>query len=186
MLGIFYAIMSRSQNVNMLPPTVYLMDFQGFQHGTEDFTIKELCILDVSKPTRPFHTLFLPPCCWYQLSREQKHTYHYQTRSLHKLGWDEGYTRFCKECLVRDMDRWLFTTSNRDLSVFYVMGAQKAEYLQRLLPDYKILNYQEAFNVRSRSDLPDAPPTARCVHRDHGDYCAVKKCYTMYWHFLSL
>ena len=183
MLGILYAIMSRS---SMLPPTVYLVDFQGFQHGTEDVTVKELCIIDVSKPVRPFHTVYLPPCCWYQLSREQKRTYYYQSRQVHQLAWDEGYIRFCKECLLRDMERWLFTTNNCNRSLFYVMGEQKTAFLQRLLPDYKIVNYQEAFNVTSSKDMPVVPPYVRCAHRDHGDYCAVKKCYSMYMHFMSL
>jgi len=190
MIGIFYAaaafIMSSSRNNALLPPAVYLIDFQAFQHGTEDYTVKEMCIIDVSKPTRPFHTLYLPPCCWYELSREQKRTYYYQTRSLHKLNWDEGYTKFCRECLQRDMERWLFGSSNPVLSVFYVMGQQKKEYLQRLLPHYNFVNYQDAFNVNSWADLPEAPPTARCPHRDHGDYCSVKKCYSMYWHYLTI
>ena len=172
--------MSRS---DLLPPTVYLIDFQGFQHGSEEFVIKEMCILDVSKPTRPLHTVYLPPCCWFELSREQKRTYHYQSRALHKLGWDEGNMRFCKECLLRAMDRWLFNTNSRNLSVFYVMGHQKAEILQRLRPECNIVNYQEAYNLRA---LPEATSTARCVHREHGDYCAVKKCYAMYWHFITL
>lgn len=168
---------------DMLPPAVYLIDFQGFQHGTEEFIIKEMCILDVSKPTRPLHTVYLPPCCWYELSREQKRTYHYQSKALHKLSWDEGTIKFCRECLMRAMDRWLFTTNSRYLSVFYVMGAQKTEILKRLLPQCNIVNYQDAFKVIS---LPEATQTARCVHREHGDYCSVKKCYALYWHFISL
>ena len=113
----------------------------------------------------------------------KKRTYHYQSRALHKLGWDEGTMRFCQECLLRAMDSWLFKTNSRSLSVFYVMGHQKAEILQHLLPECNIVNYQEAYNLRT---LPEATSTARCVHREHGDYCAVKKCYAMYWHFITL
>ena len=186
MLSLLYAALSIMPRNDMLPPTVYLVDFQGFQHGFEDFIIKELCIIDVSKPARPLHTLYLPPRCWNQLSRQQKRTYYYQTRRLHQIGWDEGYVRFCKECLQRDMERWLFTKNNSSMSVFYVMGQQKAAILQRLLPDYKIVNYQEAFNVKSCNDMPKAPSYARCAHREHGDYCAVKRCFSMYIHFTSL
>ena len=175
-----------SRNSNMLPPTVFMVDFQAFQHGSEDFTVKELCVIDTSKPQRPMYAMYLPPCPYTELSREQRRTYDYQANRLHRLGWDEGYMHFCKECLKRAMERWLFTTNNRELSVFYAMGQQKVDFLQRLLPDCKIMNYQDAFNVARSSDMPVVPPGVHCIHREHGDYCAVKRCYSMYLHFISL
>ena len=170
---------------SMLPPSVYFIDFEAFQHGDEDFNVKELCIIYVAKPNKQLYYLYLPPCLWNSLTREQQRTYQYANRDIHKLSLDEGYVRFCTECLQRDMDRFLFTTSNRELSVFFVMGRQKTKFLQRMLPDYKFINYQDAFGVRSSRHLPEAPECVRCMHRVHGKHCAVLKCFRMYMHFMS-
>ena len=180
-----HAIMSRCSNV-LYPPSVFFIDFEAFQHGAEDFSIKELCVIDMARPMKQLYYLYLPPCSWDSLNRDQKRSYSYEYLHLHKLSWDEGYARFCAACLRRDMQNWLFPTTNRETSVFYVMGRQKADYLQRLLPDLKFVNYQEAFNVASLKELCALPSHVRCIHRVHGEHCAMLKCYRMYMHFMSL
>jgi hypothetical protein len=170
----------------MLPPSVFFIDFEAFQHGGEDFSVKELCIVDIAKPMKALYYMYLPPCDWDALTHDQRRTYNYAYRALHRLSWDEGYTRFCTECLHRDMDRYLFGATNRESSVFYVIGRQKTEFLQRILPAYKFVNYQEAFNVSSFKDLPESVFGSRCLHRAHGDRCAVLKCYRMLQHFISI
>ena len=170
----------------MLTPTVFFIDFEAFQHGSGDYIVKELCIIDVIKPQKHLYYVYLPPRSWESLSHDVKRTFDYETKSLHKLTWQEGYTRFCSECLRRDMETYLFATSSRKCSLFFTMGEQKAEFLQRLLPDCTVLNYQKAYDVASIKDLPPVPGHLRCPHRYHGDRCAYFKCVRMYLHYTTL
>ena len=88
-------IMSRVNN--MLPPSIFFIDFEAFQHGGVDFIIKELCIIDVAKPMKQLYYLYLLPCDWDTLTHDQRRTYNYAYGALHKLGWDEEYMCFCTE-----------------------------------------------------------------------------------------
>jgi hypothetical protein len=168
----------------MLSASVFFIEFEAFQHGNEDFHIKELCLMDAAKPMRQLHYIYRPPHQWESLSLEHKRTYNYQSRMLHRMSWNEGYTRFCTECLRRDVDQWMNGNTHRT-SIIYVLGQQKVDYLQRLLPNCNIVNYQTAFNVTLK-DLPDAPGHACCIYRNHGTHCAVLKCLRMYLYFVSL
>jgi len=168
----------------MTRPTVYIIDFEAFKHGDEDYQLKELCIIDASCPMKQLHYTFLPPCKWEELSSEQKRTYTYLTREHHRLSWNEGYVRYCRECLRNDVARFI-KSSHVHSSMFYVMGREKTRFLQSLFPDYRFMNYQEVHNVSMR-DLPEAPDHIVCNYRNHGKHCAVLKCTRILLHFISL
>ena len=44
--------------------TAIFIDFEAFQHGNEDFMIKELCILDENVPLKPLTFVFKPTKPW--------------------------------------------------------------------------------------------------------------------------
>jgi hypothetical protein len=166
------------------PPTVYIVDFEAFKHGAEDYRLKELCIMDASRPMKQRHYTFMPTCRWEELSPEQKRTYSYLTRDLHRLSWNEGTERFCEECLKIDLRRFV-SSNNIARSVFYVLGQAKVDYLKQLFPDFTFVNYQAAYGVTLR-ELPDAPSHVACTYRNHGKHCAFLKCVRVYLHFVSL
>jgi hypothetical protein len=164
-------------------PTVFIIDFEAFQHGSEPFILKELCILDTRYPCRQMHLIFAPPCQWKELQRNKQRTYAYAIHRLHQLCWNEGSLDFCDKCLNRTLDRWLMPKGSEP--IFYVLGHQKTEYLKQILPGRKIFDYQAIHNVTLK-DLPAPPSNARCMYRDHGEHCAVLKCARIYMHALSL
>ena len=84
---------------------VLFIDFEAFQHGDEDFKIKELCILDVTAPLKPLTFLFKPTKPWDALKSIQKRTYAYQEHNLHHLSWSEGNKSYCTSCLERHIKR---------------------------------------------------------------------------------
>ena len=55
----------------------YFIDFEAFQHGDEDFILKELVVLNVDRPLHPLYFLFKPMCQWNSLDPAKKVTYCY-------------------------------------------------------------------------------------------------------------
>lgn len=160
---------------------VYFIDFEAFQHGDEDFCIKEMCILSVEKPLKPLYMLFKPTKSWNDLSPLQQRTYVYQEHRLHHLSWNEGLRRYCNHCVFRDLEKEIPTCT---LATFYVLGDQKTEFLRNQLPLLNIVQYD---HVTSYKELPNAPSHLTCLYRHHSkEHCAVLKCYRLYLHYLSL
>lgn len=158
---------------------VFFIDFEGFQHGDEDFRLKELCLMDASNPLRYMLYVFKPDCEWECLTPEQQRTYTYCTRHLHELSWNEGLSHFCSTCFGTVM-RDAFKLSR---TIFYVIGTQKAAYLRRILPGAIIVDYSQRFNVTLKG-LPRASPFVNCIYRNHGrEHCAMIKCYRLYLHY---
>lgn len=165
----------------------FFVEFEAYQHGTEDFQIKEIAVMDAAWPMRILQFVYLPPSDWKSLSNEQKKTYTYERRKLHHLHWHEGTLHFCAECLQREINRWFLTYYYyaTDDVVFYTMGEQKVKYLQKILPGYNIVNYAAVHDVTIRT-LPPVPDNLTCLYRNHGKHCAVLKCYKLYFHFMSV
>jgi hypothetical protein len=157
------------------------IDFEAFQHGNEDFMIKELCILDESAPLKPLTFVFKPTKPWDKLNGSQKRTYAYQEHKLHQLAWNEGSKSYCNSCVERNIKRAMPLYENANC---YVVGKQKADFLRRELP---MLNIIEFSFVDSYKDLPRAPAHLSCTYRYHGkEHCAVLKCYRLMLHYQSL
>ena len=157
------------------------MDFEAFQHGQEDFILKELCFFDSEKPLSPLYYTFKPPVPWDQLSSEQQHTFAYEEQHLHHLKWSEGKTRYCRNCVLYHLERAFPLIYNHKC---YVLGQQKMEFLQCEFPELDIVNYSAADSFK---DLPHAPPHLSCLFRCHSlEHCAVIKCYRLYSHFIKL
>lgn len=164
--------------------SVFFVDFEAFQHGDEDFQLKEIAIMDAARPQRVIHFVYLPPYEWECLSEAQKATYSYERRKLHHLHWQEGTLHFCNECLLRELDRWFLKYADED-AVFYTMGQQKVAFLQKILPGFNVVNYAAVHNVTLKS-LPLAPANMKCLYRNHGNHCAILKCYRLYLHFIAV
>jgi hypothetical protein len=167
---------------------VYFIDFEAYQHGNEEFHIKELCVMDSGNPLRYMMYVFLPQKTWDMVTDEEKTSYRYQHRRLHGLSWQEGYTRYCTNCLQRDILYWMSNAAaTLEDSVFYVLGQQKANFLRQQFPQLFILDYTSEFNIALKQ-LCHAPPHIICTYRNHGKrkHCAMLKCYRLYMHYASL
>ena len=156
---------------------MYFIDFEAFQHGAEDFQVKELCIMDATTPKRSMSYTFQPPRPWQWLTTNEKRTYEYATNHLHKLSWNEGCGNSCPSCVQKHIIQFFGASS-----IFYAIGRQKTEFLQRHLPKLIIIDYGECYSVTLK-DLPPVPDTFRCMYREHGRvHCAAIKCYRLYLH----
>ena len=154
------------------------VDFEAFQHGAESFKIKELCILDVKRLQQPLHMIFYPHVSWQRLNLRRRRTYAYQTNRLHHLLWDEGCSRYCRSCILFLIQHLFPDWSNE---IFYVMGSQKLQFLQREFPQLQWMEYNATL-----SELPQLCPHSSCTYRNHGERCALLKCYRLYYHYMLL
>lgn len=157
----------------------FVIDFEAFQHGSESFIIKEMCILNIEKPLQLIHCVFKPAVSWRHLSSEQKRTYGYQMSHLHKLEWNEGQRSFCVDCILRKLYH-KFPDFTTDSSKFYVVGEQKCVYLKSLFPSLNIVNY---YNLSYKQLPTQACTHLQCPYRKHdSEHCALLKCYRVYMH----
>jgi hypothetical protein len=160
------------------PMSPFFIDFEAFQHGNERYMIKELCILSTNYANRPMYMLFRPSNQWHKLSMTHKQTYAYQTNHLHHIQWNEGFMRYCRKCIFS-----IINTSfpNCRSETFYVMGAQKQQFLKREFPQLHFVNYNVTF-----TQLPRLCGNSHCLYRNHGEHCAFLKCYQLYYHYMML
>ena len=154
------------------------IDFEAFQHGGEQFKIKELCIVDADRFCQPMYMVFHPHTRWHRLNLQQRRTYAYQTNRLHHLHWNEGFMRYCRKCVFA-MIQWFLPNWRRQ--TFYVLGNQKLIHLQREFPRLRLVEYNATL-----SQLPQLCPQSTCVNRNHGEHCAYLKCYRLYYHYMML
>ena len=155
------------------------VDFEAFQHGaSEQFKLKELCILSADRPLTPIYFLFRGSPAWELLKEDQRMTYAYQSRHIHHLEYSEGVVQFCKSCVARTIKTAFPDWIN---SIFYVMGKQKMDFLKSKFP---MFNWTE-YNGVTMNTLPTLPHNITCLHRPHGDHCACLKCYKLYHHYVT-
>lgn len=156
----------------------FFIDFEAFQHGEGSFKIKELCVLDADRPFSPLYFLFKADKKWDALDDDIQTTFSYQMRHIHKLGWQEGTSRYCRHC-VWDLIKDTFPGCRN--GIFYVLGSQKLNYLKHAFPKLNVVEYNTSFN-----SLPLLPPNISCIYREHGDHCACLKCYRLLKHYIEL
>lgn len=156
----------------------YFIDFEAFQHGTEKYVIKELCVIDVDQPFSPLYFIFKSRKRWDSLSKEQQTTYDYQTQYVHHIGWVEGEPRYCRGC-VWETIKDVFPFCRNE--IFYVMGKQKMDHLRNKFPHLNLCEYNVTMNT-----LPDLPPNITCIYRSHGEHCACLKCFRLVKHYSQL
>lgn len=152
------------------------VDFEAFQHGGEDFKLKEICILDSAVPFQPIHMIFTPMTPWKSLTEEQKRTYAFQTRHVHHLEYEEGEREYCQQCVWRRLSSTIPNLSQR---VFLVFGLQKYTFLKKEFPQLRWMQYTSLDAVKN---LPHLPINVLCGYSRHGEHCAVLKCYRLFHH----
>jgi len=156
----------------------YFLDIECFQHGSEEMIIKELSVLDITRPFEVLSMVFQSNKPWSSLSEEQKRTYSYQTRRLHHLHWKEGEQLYSRDNVAEQLATAFPLITERNV---FVIGCQKAVFLRK---EFNMLNIVE-FNCERIKDLIKVPDHIVCTYRNHGrDHCAVLKCYRMYLHYL--
>ena len=162
-----------------MPP--YFIDFEAFQHGDGDFEVKELCMVDVDKLFgKHLYLLVGPSGEWYNLEHGAQCTYNYQSQHLHRLGWYEDVTPYCRYLVLHEITKY-FPMFSR--AITYVMGAQKMQFLKK---EYgAVMNLAEYFTTKKT--LPQLPSNIKCSYRNHdGEHYACLKCYRLVEHYYEL
>ena len=158
----------------------FFVDFEAFQHGEEDFHIKELCIIDADIPLDPCYFIFGPHKPWDRLTSEQKTTYSFQSRALHHLDYNEGLDVFCTGCVSRAIKKQFYPGYRN--GIFYVMGEQKLRYMKDILPEFNWCEYNLTVE-----QLPPLIRNIGCLHRPHDvTHCACLKALKLYQHYIHL
>ena len=96
--------------------------------------------------------------------------------NVHRLGWHEGQTRYCQACT----QYYLSVIMGKPEAIYYVMGEQKFNFLREEFPKLSFVLY----NI-TMSTLPPLTCNIHCIYRDHGEHCALIKCYRMYLHYTN-
>lgn len=135
-------------------------------------------MLDVDKPLTPLYYIFVANNLWNDLPSDEKVQYRYQSRYIHKLLWNEGHSRYCKECIWHHI-KDVFPYS--DTAITYVMGKEKMDFLKKEFPKLPLVEYNITFNT-----LPDIPKTIMCLHNEHGEHCAYRKTMRLFHHYTSV
>jgi hypothetical protein len=156
----------------------FFIDFEAFQHGSNKFRLKELCVMDVDRPLNPLYFIFKGGKKWEDLTCGEQQTYSYQRRYLHHLGWEEGHARYCRRCVWYFIKDYFPQIRN---SIVYVMGEQKIKFLQNEFPSLNFCEYNVTLAL-----LPNVAANINCFYRDHGEHCACLKCYRLYTHYITL
>ena len=157
----------------------YFIDFEAFRNKNEQFILKELVMIDVDKPLTPLYYIFGPPKPWMCLDRSARRQYSFQTKMIHHLCWNEGGTRYCKECIWQHMK---LSFPECDRRVCYVMGAEKMMFLKKEFPHLCLVEYNITFKT-----LPFLLSNVMCVlGRDHGEHCAYRKTLRLLQHYTDV
>jgi hypothetical protein len=167
---------------HIIMANAFFIDFEAFQHGEEDFHVKELCIIDANRPMEPLYYVFQPDVEWEALSSDAQKTYNYETRRHHHLHWLDGITRYCKECIMHHVKSKF---PNFKDGIFYVLDkpqGAKVKFLSQEFPLLRMVNYTGV----TFKTLPEPCYTLECPYRQHGKHCAYRKCLQLYTHFNSL
>jgi hypothetical protein len=148
------------------------IEIEGFQ-VKKQYYIKELVILSSTKPLEPIYYIFKAPFPESYLTIEENVCTKYVTQNLHKLQWSEGVTQFCADC-ISNVIQAKFT----DSTTYFCLGENKCAMLAKMFPRLDIQPY-------CYSTFKELPPLAghiRCLHRDHGEHCALRKTYRILLH----
>ena len=153
------------------------IELEGFQVGKR-WIIKELCVLDERNFLNPLYYLFESGIAFQELTKEEQLQVGYVTGHVHGINWNEGGTRFCASCVQRQ----IIESFGGDLE-FYTMGEQKVKLLTNLFPKLRFCHFGDCTSFKS---LPSLMPHITCLHRKHGEHCAVRKCYRLLSSFCIL
>ena len=153
------------------------IDIEAFRDDNANYVIKELCIMDVCSMFEPLVYVFRPNMLWRNLTDKAKTVNGFLIRHRHGLQWHEGNSYFCTQCIGKDIcDR--FDIRN---TMFYVkdqIDGQKFTTLHLLFPELNMTTY----SISTDSVVPD---NIICPYREHGPYCAYRKCLKLCVDFVS-
>jgi hypothetical protein len=148
------------------------IEIEGFQVRKGQYHIKELVILSSTKPLEPIYYLFKEPFPESYLSAEEEACAKYATRNLHALQWSEGKTHFCVDCITSTIQEKF------DSSTYFCLGENKCAMLSQMFPQLDI----QPYCYTTFKKLPPLSRHIRCLHRDHGEHCALRKVYRLMLH----
>ena len=156
------------------------IDIEAFRDDNAHYVIKELCIMDVCSMFKPLLYVFKPDILWKNLTDKSKTTNGFLIRHRHGLHWHEGDSTFCAPCIMKDI-RDRFDIQN---TMFYVkdqVNGQKFTQLHLHFPELRMTTY----STSSLINPLDVPDNIHCPYRDHGPYCAYRKCLQLCVYYVS-
>ena len=160
---------------NWLSEMAYVVDIQGFKSMSNQFIIKEICILGIDN-NESFHRIVKPLTCYRRLSVELQRRVDWVTRYIHGLPWDLPGCMDHSE--IEFMTRKILRKANR----VYIKGSERVSFLKELLdyPDINIVDL-DIFDYHGSRQLTDEYRGHNCSRypvRHNQLRCAVKKALT--------
>ena len=155
----------------------------------EKTIIKELCVLDDKQPLDPMYYIFKPEFPFTKLSQTEQRQVAFITGQIHGLNWYEGESTFCATCIQRDIINTLGDEDDDDDSAstiqvssiaeatkwdFHVAGQHTATHLSAVFPKLRFIDCASDYR-----DLEDVGRHITCLHRAHGEHCAMRICYRL-------
>lgn len=140
-----------------------IVEFQGFKDGLNNFIVKELCVLT---EYRSDLLVFKPPYDLQQLAPERIRSNTWCTNHLHGFYWNDG------SCPYGDFEMVLRKRC-KDFQKVYTKGSEKAKFLQTLLTDKFVIDFDEVV-TESFNSLPE--PKIECWY-GHVGSCALINAY---------
>lgn len=107
----------------------FVLDFQGFKSGNNDFIVKEMAIISIDGQIYELQ-LFQPPCSFSELPSDVKKQVLWLEKQYHGLYWGSGFRQYSD---LKD----IFKGLNIDGNV-YVKGKEKQQFVVKLLSDYSV------------------------------------------------
>ena len=103
----------------------YIVDIQGFKSMSNEFLMKEVCIIGVDNDYS-YHVVIKPPFCYARLGSELLRRVDFLTRRIHGLEWDWGWVN---ETDVISVMKKILTNADK----VYVKGSERVAFLERLV-----------------------------------------------------
>ena len=117
----------KASSLRSLPPVV--LDIQCFQDNTDEYIVKEVCVVDINSDTLLLHHIVgpPPPCDYVMTAKKRRETY-WLTKHCHGLEWHQGANDIQYAALF---DKLRTCLHNR--SVIYVKGLKKKQFVEKYL-----------------------------------------------------
>jgi len=162
----------QQQQSSPLPPVV--LDMQCFNDNSNEYIVKEVCVVELNTDTLLLHHIVKPPCEREILNLVKQRESYWVTKHCHGLEWDQGDIKYYPL-----IDKLRVLLHNR--SMIYVKGEQKKSYvLKYLFPNANSSSIVvDVFDIGcpSLSNPVTADNQLRCAkHKSVRHKCALFNC----------
>ena len=118
----------------------FIVDVQGFQYKDSDFICKELTLLPVESCSSEIHIFFKFCIKFEHLEKLLQRQANYLTSHVHGLIWEKNKN---DEEEYTNLSSLLLQSGIHKKSQIIVKGLQKKRWLEKILPDFSIMNVED-------------------------------------------